>query len=110
MRRNISSILLPVDERKMKLLVSQPCPTLATPRTIAHQALLPMGFSRQEYWSGLQFPSPGDLSYPGIEPRSPALQADSLPTELQEKPTCSWDKLVAEDTGVNPNPVGPVSL
>jgi len=43
-----------------------------------------MGFSRQEYWSGLLFPSPGDLSHVGIEPRSPALQADSLPTELRE--------------------------
>ena len=42
-----------------------------------------MGFSRQEYWSGLPFPSPEDLSHPGIEPRSPALQADSLPFELQ---------------------------
>ena len=45
------------------------------------------GFSRQEYWSGLPFPSPGDLPDPGIEPRSPALQADSFPTELWEKPT-----------------------
>ena len=45
-----------------------------------------MGFSKQEYWSGLPFPSPGDLPNPGIEPRSPALQADSLPTELQGKP------------------------
>ena len=44
-----------------------------------------MGFSRQEYWSGLTFPSPGDLPYPGIEPGSPALQADSLPTELLGK-------------------------
>ena len=41
-----------------------------------------MGFPRQEYWSGLPFPSPGDLPDPGIEPGSPALQADSLPTEL----------------------------
>ena len=41
-----------------------------------------MGFSRQEYWSGLPFPSPGDLPHPGIEPRSPVLHADSLPTEL----------------------------
>jgi len=40
-----------------------------------------MGFSRQEYWSGLPFPSPGDLPNPGIEPRSPALQADALPSE-----------------------------
>ena len=53
-----------------------------TPWTIAHQASLSMGFSRQEYWSGLPFPSPGDLPDPGIEPRSPALQADSVPTEL----------------------------
>ena len=50
--------------------------------TIASQALLSMGFSRQEYWSELPFPSPGDLPDPGIEPRSPALQADFLPTEL----------------------------
>ena len=42
-----------------------------------------MGFSRQEYWHGLPFPSPGDLPDPGIEPGSPALQADSSPTELQ---------------------------
>ena len=45
-----------------------------------------MGFSRQEYWSGLPFPSSGDLPDPGIESGSPALQADSLPTELQGKP------------------------
>ena len=44
---------------------------LVTPRTVSHQAPLSMGFSRQEYWSGLPFPSPGDLPYPGIEPRSP---------------------------------------
>ena len=49
----------------------------ATPWTTADQAPLSMGFSRQEYWSGLPFPSPGDLPNPGIEPRSPALQADS---------------------------------
>ena len=49
---------------------------------VAHQAPLCMGFSRQEYWSGLPFPSPGDLPDSGIEPGSPALQADSLPTEL----------------------------
>ena len=53
----------------------------ATPWTVAWQAPLPMRFPRQEYWSGLTFPSPGDLSNPGIEPRSPALQADSLSSE-----------------------------
>ena len=46
----------------------------------------PMEFSRPEYWSGWPFPSPGDLPSPGIEPRSPALRADSLPAELQGKP------------------------
>ena len=61
-------------------------PTLTTPWTVAHQAPLSMGFSRQEYWSGLPFPSPGDLPSPGIEPRSPALQENSLPTELHGKP------------------------
>ena len=55
------------------------------PQTVAHQPPLSIGFSRQEYWTGLPFPSPGDLPDPGIERRS-ALQADSLPTELQGKP------------------------
>ena len=58
----------------------------ATPWTVAHQAPLSMGFSRQEYWSELPFPSPGDLSHPGIEPGPSALQADSLATELPGKP------------------------
>ena len=49
--------------------------------TVAHQAPPSMGFSRQEYWSGLPFPSPGDLPDPGMEPRSPALQADALTSE-----------------------------
>ena len=53
----------------------------ATPWTVARQAPLSMEFSRQEYWSGLPFPSPGDLPHPGTELRSPALQADSLPSE-----------------------------
>ena len=57
-----------------------------TPWTVAHQAPLSMGFPRQEYWSGLSFPSPGDLPKPGIEPMSPALQADTLPTEPPGKP------------------------
>ena len=63
-------------------LVAKSCPTLVTPWIASHQAPLSMGFSRQEYWSGLPFPSPGDLPDPGIEPGSPALQADSLLTEL----------------------------
>ena len=63
-------------------LVAKSCLTLATSWTVARQAPLSIGFSRQEYWSGLPFPSPGDLSDPGIKPGSPAMQVDSLPTEL----------------------------
>ena len=58
-------------------LLAQACPTLGTPRTVACQAPLCMGFPRQEYWSGLPFSSPGDLPNPGIELESPALEADS---------------------------------
>ena len=58
-----------------------------TPWTVASQAPLSMGFSRQEYWSGLPFPSPGDLPNPGIEARSLALQADAL---TSEPPGKSW--------------------
>ena len=57
-----------------------------TPWTVAHQTSPSMGFSRQEYWSGLPCPPPGDLSNPGIEPRSPLLQADSLQSEPPGKP------------------------
>ena len=56
-----------------------------TPWTVACQAPLSMGFSRQEYWRGLPFPSPGDLPDPGIEARYPAVQADSLTTGLPGK-------------------------
>ena len=50
----------------------------AAPWTVTYQALRSMGFSRQEYWSGLPFPSPGNLPNPGIEPGSPALQTDAF--------------------------------
>ena len=56
---------------------------LATPWTVACQAPPSTGFSKQEHWSGLPFPSPGDLPDSEIGPGSPALQADSLPTELR---------------------------
>ena len=56
-------------------------PLFETPWTVAHQAPLSMGFSRQEYWSGLPLPSSGDLPNPRIKPGSPALQADALPSE-----------------------------
>ena len=55
-------------------------------KSAAYQAHLSMEFSRQEYWSRLPLPSPGDLPDPGIEPGSPALQADSLPSEPPNKP------------------------
>ena len=66
-------------------LVAKMCLTLVTPWTVALQVPLSMGFSRQEYWSGLPFLSSGNLPNPGIEPRSPALQADCTLTELQVK-------------------------
>ena len=60
------------------------------PLTVAHQAPLSMGFSRQESWSGLPFPSPGDLPDPGFEPGSPALQMESLPSDLRGKPAFKY--------------------
>ena len=66
-------------------LVAKSCPTLATPLTVAHQAPLFMGFSRQEYWSELPGLPSGDRPDSGIEPESPTLQADSLPCELPGK-------------------------
>ena len=69
------------------MLVIQACPVLCDPTDyIGYQAPLSMGFSRQEYWSGLPFPSPGDLPDPGTEPESPTLQAVSLQTEPPGKP------------------------
>ena len=68
-------------------LVAQPCLTLYDPMDCCPPGSLSMRFSRHGYWSGLPFPSPGDLPNPRIEPWSPALQADSLPTELQGKPS-----------------------
>ena len=68
----------------MKLLSR--VPLFVTPWTVAYQAPPSMGFSRQKCWSGLPFPSPGDLLDPGIEPRSPILQADSFLAELSGKP------------------------
>ena len=67
-------------------LVAKSCPTLVIPWTVACQIPLPMGFSRQEYWSGLPFPSPGDPPDPEIEPGSPALREGSLQTRLPGKP------------------------
>ena len=66
---------------KVKLKFLSHVRLFATPWTVAYQAPPSLGFSRQEYWSGVPFPSPGDLPNPGIEPGSPALQADALPSE-----------------------------
>ena len=74
-----------------------------TPWTVACQAPPSMGFSRQEYWSGLPFPSPGDLSNPGIKPRSPELQADSLPSELQERSSSFQLSSIAQSCPSNSN-------
>ena len=67
----------------------------AAPWTVVHQALLSMGFCRQEYWSVLLFPSPGDLPNSGVEPRSPALQADSFMT-LETENTLSYSDRVLD--------------
>ena len=70
---------------KLKVRLLSRVRLFVTPWTVAYQAPLSMGFSRQEYWSGLPFPSPGDIPNSGIEPWSPALQADALISELREK-------------------------
>ena len=72
---------------KVKVKSLSPVQLFATLWTVAHQASLSMRFSRQQYWSGLPVPSPGDLPNPGIEPRSPALQADALTSEPPGKPS-----------------------
>ena len=75
------SPLIDIWKWKLKVKSHSRVRLFATPWTVAYQASPSMGFSRQEYWSGLPFPSPGDLLDPGIEPGSPALQADALPSE-----------------------------
>ena len=72
--------------------VAQSCPTLCNP--MDYRPPLSMGFSRQERWSGLPFPSPGDLPNPGIEPGSPALQADTLSSEPPGKPYVDLKKWI----------------
>ena len=67
-------------------LVAQPCPTLFSPMDCSPPGSSVQGFSKQEYWSMLPCPPPGDLPFPGIEPRCPALQVYSLPSEPQGKP------------------------
>ena len=78
--------MLIIGDYKVKVKSLSRVRLLATPWTVAYQALQSMAFSRQEYWSGLPFPPPGDLPNPGIEPGSLALQTDALPSEPQNLP------------------------
>ena len=89
--RDLSSWSLLLAELKLKVLVTQSCPTLCDSMDCSHQASLSMEFSWQEYWSGLPFPSPEDLPEPGIKHGFPALQTDSLLTESPGKPP--WAEL-----------------
>ena len=79
---DVSTFLIHHMRRKVKVKLPSRYWLFETPWSVAHQAPPSMGFSRQEYWSGVPFPSPEDLPNPGIEPGSLALQADALPSEL----------------------------
>ena len=72
-------------------LVTKSCPNLATPWTVACQAPLPRGFSRQEYWRGLPFPSPGDLPNPGIEPLSPICKSRKSRNTWSNRQIWPWN-------------------
>ena len=77
----------------VKVLAAQSCPTLCDPIDLGHQAPLFMEFSRQEFWNGLPFPSPGDFPDPRIEPVSPSLQAEFFPSEPPGSPIFINNKL-----------------
>ena len=76
---------------KVKVKLLSRVQLFATPWPVAYQASPSMRFSRHGYWSGLPFPSPGDLPNPGIEPGSPTLQADTLTSEPPGKPQRHYD-------------------
>ena len=86
----LNSALLIPQKRKVKVKFLRCDRLFETPWTVANQAPLSMEFSSPEYWSGLPLPSPGDLPNPGIEPRSPILQADALLSEPPGKPKPSF--------------------
>ena len=90
-------------------LVTTSCLTFVTPWNVALQAPRSMEFPTQEYWSGLPFPSPGDLPNPGIEPTSPALKVDSLPVSHHGSLKLSVE-LCKKTSGPYPKPVTTVSL
>ena len=105
-RHSIYDVTDIVDVCMLKLTCSVVSDSSATPWTVARHAPLSRGFSRQESWSGLPFPPPGDLPDPGIEPGSPAPQADSWLSELLENPvvcvksyTVTWQILQKEGLG-----------
>ena len=87
-----------IKKMKVKVKSLSHVQLFATPWTVAHQAPPSKGFSRQEYWSGSPFPSPGDLPDPGIEPKSPTLQADALTSEPPGKPDIKkrWQEYTEE--------------
>ena len=85
-------------KKKVKCYSLSPVWLFLTQWTTACQAPLSMGFSRQEYWSGLPFPSPGDLPDPEIEFKSPVLQADSSPSETPGKPH-TWKRMTSKQKG-----------
>ena len=87
--------------KKVKVKSLSPVRLFATPWAVAYQAPLSMGFCRQECWSGWPFPSAGDLPNPGIKPRSPALQSDSLPTELWSNPLVGYNPCGHKKVGHN---------
>ena len=93
----------------MKVLVTQLCLTLCDPMTVALQAPVSVGFSRQEYCNGLPFPSPGDLPIPGIEPGSPTLQVDSLQSEPPGKPLVFPSRLAHNSKNSNRGELGAVT-
>ena len=88
MKAKLSDIIMEINNYWMLacVLVTQSCLTLCDPLNCSPKAPLVMGFSRQEYWSGSPFPSPGDLPNSGIKSRCPTLQADSLPCDIPGKP------------------------
>ena len=86
---------LPLAPPRGGSLVAKSCPTLGDLKDGSCQAPLSMVFSRQECWSGLPFPSPGNPPNPGTEPGFPALQADSSLTKLQGKPCTTWEALIS---------------
>ena len=81
------------ERKKDESEVAQSCLTLCDPMDHSPQVSPSMGFSRQEYWSGLPFPSSRNLPDPGVKPRSPALQADALPSEPPGKPYWYFNKM-----------------